>query len=441
MSAFDRRLLYFILFYTCVEGLVINITFPSKIGFVAKDAACVLAYMSLFSTNAGRSFGSLSRLSVPIAVFVLIQSMYLALPSDFSLVGRLVGLKMRLLYIPIMFLGYRCIRNLEDLRAFVIVLIVISIPVSIFGIYLYFAGPGALVQIGGTYSAIVYSTTGVWRVPGTFTSPGQYGLYLTFNTVLAVGLLLTGGVGPRLRILLWTSMALMILAMLASGSRTPLLLSLACAGLTVVALGRVGRMMSMSVIIYAVFALAFVAFGAGVADRVDSIASTEHLVRFQQTYFGQLFLDKMMEEPMGLGLGAATLGARHFTEFREIVFVESYFGLVGIETGVLGLTALLWLCAAILVNLWRSRAVMTKAESAPLWYVVALFTAMVVALMPIGTQIDSPPGNAYFWLSIGICAKLYDLERWRMAAALQGNRQAQPLQPYGMPMPAASRVL
>ena len=440
MSAFDRRLLYFILIYTCVEGLIINLTFPSKLGFIAKDVACVFAYASLFSANNGRSFGSLSRLSVPIAVFALLQIVYLLAPSDFALMGKLVGLKMRLLYIPIMFLGYRAIRSVNDFRSFAIVLIAVSIPVSLFGIYLFFVGPGALARIGGTYSAIVYSTTGIWRVPGTFTSPGQYGLYLTFNVVLAVGLLLTGGVGPRLRVLLWTALAIMILAMLASGSRTPLLLSLGCAGLTLVALGRVGRMVSMSVIVYAVFAVAFVAFGTGVSERVDSIASTEHLVRFQQTYFGQLFIDTMMQNPMGLGLGTATLGARHFTEFREIVFVESYLGLVGIETGVVGLAGLMFLCVAILVNLWRCRAVMTTAESAPGGYVMALFTVMVIALMPIGTQIDSPPGNAYFWLSIGICAKLYDLERARLASALQGAAEPQPLQTWGMPV-AANRSL
>jgi hypothetical protein len=207
--------------------------------------------------------------------------------------------------------------------------------------------------------------------------------------------------------------------MLASGSRTPIILVAACAGLTIVSLRQVSRFVSMGVLMYAVFAIGFATLGAGVADRVDSIASTAHIDRFQQTYFGQLFLPQVMAQPMGLGLGAATIGARHFTEFQQVILVESYFGLVGIEMGFLGLIAIVWIAAAIVRLLWRQRAVMRLAgDSAAPWHVMGLFAVMVVALMPIGTPVDAAPGNVYFWLAIGIAAKLYDLERWRLAEGL-----------------------
>lgn len=419
MSPFTRKLLFFALIYTSVEGLVINMTFPSKLGFIVKDAALVAAYVLLMGGGQRRHVGSLSRFSAPLAVFALVQTLYLLLPSDLPLLARLVGWKMRLLYIPTMLLGYWYLRSFADYRRFVVTLTLVAIPISLFGIYLYFVGPTFLRAMGGTYSAMVYSTTGVWRVPGTFTSPGQYGLYLTFNSVIAISLLLAGKTSLRLKVLLWSSIGLMLVAMLASGSRTPLVLTLACAGLTTVSLRRVGRLISMSIVLYAVFAVGFATLGAGVSDRVDSIASVEHANRFQRTYFGQLFLPQVIQHPMGLGLGAATIGARHFTEFRQIIFVESYLGLVALETGLIGLGTILWVCAAIVGALWKCRAVMARAaETAAAWHVMALFAIMVVLLLPVGTLLDAAPGNMYFWLSVGMAAKLYDLERWRLASAL-----------------------
>lgn len=416
MTPTARRLLHFALLYTCIEGLVINMTFPSKIGFVVKDAALVLAYVSLTGSSQGQHFGSLSRLKAPLIAFALVQTIYLLLPIGLPFLARTVGWKMRLLYVPVMFLAYRYVRTFDDVRRLAFLLVMTAIPVSLFGIYLYFAGPGALRSIGGTYSAIVYSTTGVWRVPGTFTSPGQYGLYLLFHSVLAIGLLIWGRVTVRQRLVLWIGLGVTVIAMLASGSRSPIVLAGACTGLTILSLRRVGRMIQIGIILYAVFAVGFSTLGAGVADRVDSIASVEHVDRFQRTYFGQLFLPKMMEQPTGLGLGTATIGARHFTEFRQVVFVESYFGLVGIETGVAGLVTILWVAAAVVALLWRMRRTMKGApDTASTWHVLALFTVTIVLLMPVGTPLDAAPGNLYFWLALGICAKLYDLERWRRA--------------------------
>ncbi|HUF24484.1 MAG TPA: hypothetical protein VMN81_10180 [Vicinamibacterales bacterium] len=419
MTPFNRRLLTLALLYICVEGLVINITFPSKIGFILKDAMLILAYLSLLGSNRGQSFGSLGRLAAPLAVFALIQTLYLLVPAGLPFLARSTGWKMRLLYIPVMFLAYRYVRTFDDVKRLAYILLAAAVPVSLFGIYLYFAGPGVLRSMGGTYSAMVYSTTGVWRVPGTFTSPGQYGHYLTFNGLLAVGLLLSGDLSMRRRVLLWGSLGLMVLAMLASGSRAPLVLAAACAGLTIVSLRQVSRLVSMSVIVYALFAVGFATLGAGVADRVDSIASTEHIDRFQRTYFGQLFLPKLLEDPMGIGLGAATIGARHFTEFGQVILMESYFGIVAVETGILGLGSVLWLSAAVLLVVWRWRAIMlTAGTSAPLWHVLALFAAVMVLLLPVGPVLDSPPANVYFWLSLGMTARLYDLERWRRAGGV-----------------------
>lgn len=428
MTSFTRRLLFFALLYTCVEGLVINMTFPSKIGFVVKDAALVAAYLSLFLNNQGQGFGSLDRLRAPLFAFALVQSLYLLVPEGLPLLARSVGWKMRLLYIPVMYLAYRYLRTFEDYKRLVYILVAAAVPVSMFGIYLYFAGSAPLRAMGGTYSAMVYSTTGVWRVPGTFTSPGQYGHYLTFNVLLAASLLFAGGLARQTRIWIWAAIAVMIVAMLASGSRTPLVLAVACIGLGAISMRRVGRLISISIVLYAVFAVGFATLGAGVADRVDSIASTEHIDRFQRTYFGQMFLTEMTRDPMGVGLGAATIGARHFTEFNEVILMESYFGIVAIETGLLGLLTVLWMTAAVVVMMWKARPLMRSAPvTAAPWHMMALFAMTVVVLLPVGTLLDAAPGNIYFWLAAGMAARFHDLERWRQASSLGIAEPAQPV--------------
>lgn len=418
MTPFNRKLLYAILLYTCIEGLVVNVTFPSKLGYIVKDIALIISFGLLLIDNGGQPFGSLSRLQGPLMIFALVQCAYLLMTSDMPLLAKLVGLKMRLLYIPAMLIGYRFVRNAMDVYKLVAVLAVVAIPVSIFGVYLYFAGPSALRGIGGTYSAIIHSTTGVWRVPGTFNSPGQYGFYLMFNSVLVMGLLLTPDLQARFRGLLWASLAIMTLAIMVSGSRTPLILTIAGAGMVLLATGRFGRMVSMGIGLYIVFAIGFATLGAGVADRVGSIASIEHIQRFQGTYFGQMFIPTMLQRPMGLGLGAATIGARHFSEFNEVILIESYFGVVSIETGVLGFLTLLLVIASILAFVYKARALMATAPTASIWFALASFIAIVVLISPVSTPLDSAPGNVYFWFSLGVVAKLYDLERWRRAEAL-----------------------
>lgn len=430
MTPFNRRLLYFILLYTCVEGLVVNVTFPSKIGYVAKDVLIALAGGLLLIDNQGQSFGSLRRLSLALGIFALIQVAYLLAPAgNLPLLARLVGLKMRLLYVLMMLLGYRFVRSHADAYRLSAILILAAVPVSLFGIYLYFSGPAALQAVGGSYSAIIYSTTGDWRVPGTFNSPGQYGLYLTFNSILAIGLLLLPGLSVRMRVFLWSSLALMTVATMASGSRSPIILTVAAGGMVMLGLGRLGRIVSMGVGVYIVLAIGFTTLGAGVEERVGSIASGEHIERFNRTYFGQLFLPKMMETPMGLGLGAATIGARHFTEFGEVLLVESYFGIIAVETGVLGLLAILGLSAAALAFVLQARLVMRDSPAGPMWYALASFAVIVLMLGPVSTPLDSAPGNVYFWLSLGIVAKLYDLERQSRAAQLPGDGAAAAVQP------------
>jgi len=420
-----RTVTFIIFAYTTVEGLVINLLYPNTLPFIFKDVVILVAYLSLMTTSHG-STGSLAKVGGPLMLFAMVTCMFLIMPSQVSLLGELVAIKQRIFYIPLAWLGYRYMRNHDDLFDLLKVMAWTAIPACIFGIYLYFVGPSGLTSLGANYSAVFNSTAGehgiaFWRVPGTFTSPGQYGGFLMVNTVLFAGVLFSPLADKSQRTLTIAALVVALGALMVSGSRTPLLFF----GLSsVVMLTVTGRLQGIGVWaggLYGLFTVGFSFFGEGVADRVGSIASFEHVERFRETYFGQLFWPMLLQNPMGFGLGRATLGARHFTDWANIMLVESYFALVVAETGVLGVMAWVVALAAIMMAIVRSFSVMRSAPTNALWCAIVLPVLMNGLLTPINTGIDSAPVNLYFWFFLGIGLKMYDLELMRRSGAASQN--------------------
>lgn len=421
MTRTARCLVYAVFVYTCVEGLVINILFPAKLPYLYKDFLILALYLAVLAPDLNRVFNltpTAAGLNWSLAIFAIVVGVYLLVPTPVTVMSKLVAVKQRLYYVPLVYVGYLFLATSEDLRRLVLVAAVSAIPVSIFGIYLYFEGPDALVRLGATYSAIIYTPSAAgasyWRVPGTFTSPGQYGAYLAFNLVIVAGLVAARGVPRVVRIVLGIAIVLIVLAMLTSGSRAAMLVASASVALAFMMSGRLTRVGLWSLGLYAVLAYGFVVLGPGVRERFGSIASYEHVERFQRTYFGQLFLPRLLESPGGLGLGTATIGARHFSEFREVILMESYLGILAVEMGVLGLVAFLLVVWQILRLVVRFRALMAASPEGVLWLAMVSYLVQGCAILPVSTGLDSTPTNLYFWFVLGASIRLIDMEQWRL---------------------------
>lgn len=234
-----------------------------------------------------------------------------------------------------------------------------------------------------------------------------------------------------LRVIGIVSAVMLVLAMLASGSRAPLVLGTAGLGLVAIASGRLSRGAMWALLIYGVFAYGFVVFGPGVQDRVGSIASTENLERFQKTYFGQLFLPSLFANPLGSGLGLATIGSRHFAELYQVVLVESYLGILAVETGWPGLIAFILVELAILQIVFSQRRVMSASPYGMLWFALAVYVVLTILVLPVSTALDSAPSNFYFWFAVGAVIRLAELEYWRLwelqnGSAVDGTEGAEP---------------
>lgn len=418
MTKQARVLTHLILLYTSVEGLVINIGYPSKLPYLYKDLAILTVYALTFLRDPGRLLApspSVRKLAFPLACFAAVTATYLLHPQT-DPVGGAVALKQRLFYIPLLSVGYLFVTSAEDLRRLMGLVVLYAVGASAFGVFLFFSGPESLRQLGADYfveyhTAARGADTGTyWRVPGTFTSPGQYGSYLLFGGLTASALLMTDSLAKRWRVLSGLSLALVILAMFASGSRMPFLLLSSSAIALVLLARKPAKVAGLALVGYAMLAVAFLLLGPSVLDRFASIFDYEHVERFHDTYFGQLFLPAMLEEPLGSGLGVATLGARHFAT-SDFQLMESYLGILAVETGVVGLVGFSGVMIAILALVLRCRRPMRHSGTAVPWYALALYVVSMIVILPVSAALDAAPSNVYFWFAIGLLVKTADLER------------------------------
>jgi hypothetical protein len=407
-----RALVYAVFLYTCIEGLVINICYPSLLPYLYRDLGIAAVYALVFLTKPRRLFPAAAHaLWLPLIVFFATTISYLSIPTLGLMVG-IIGLKQKLFYIPLIGIGFFLVRNTRDLHRFLTVLVVCAIPVSLFGIYLHFAGPGFLRQLGANYSTIIhtapYGEGGItyWRVPGTFTSPGQFGSYLLFNGVIAAGLMLSKGISGTWRLIAGISLTLIILAMFGTGSRGPFLLLAACICATVAFSHSFRRITIIVFTTCVALTLGLGYLGTGVKSRFSSIIDYEHIDRFERTYFGQLFVPALASNPLGAGLGVATVGARHFVSLDKMQLVESYLGVLAVEMGVPGLLVGSWLLVAIVFSVLRGWRHVGGSPVAVIWYGLAAYVLVIVAIVPVSAAIEYSPTNSYFWLALGLVFRL-----------------------------------
>jgi len=413
----QRRLVFAIFLYTCIEGLVVNFLHPNPVAYLPKDVLIGVLYLGLMSNSAARG-GSIDRFAMPYALFAIVCVLFVVMPTPVSPLGISVALKQKLFYVPLMFAGYHFLRGDADLARLLRVIGWSSIPVSLFGIYLYFGGPLALRAMGADYSHIFFSTMGEtgafhYRVPGTFNSPGQFGAYLYSVATLMVGFLLVKDQAPGDRRMVLLALACAVPAMLVTGSRTPMVFFLLLSGLVAVLSRDLTRVGIIGAVVYGLLTLSFSYFGTGVAERFASIATVENVDRFQGTFFGQLWITQMIEYPLGRGLGMATIGARHFSPAGTVQLVESYFGILATEMGVLGVAAFAGLVIPIGAYLLRTRPSMVDAPGRPIWIAIFLQLMITLLLTMNSTGLDAIPGNLYFWFLLGVAVKMADLERQR----------------------------
>lgn len=367
-----------------------------------------------------------------LAVLVVGQMLNPSVPNALT---ALIGAKVWLLYMPMLFVGYHLLRDTKDLERLLKVMTLSALLPALLGLVeavlfytghehavlnLYGQGAAAATQ---DFAGLAYGAEGrvLRRVPSTFTFFVQYfGFLLVISAVSWAwwrGFLYETG-RRRLGAAMW---ALIVLAAFLSGSRNAYLAIPLVLALTIF-LGRRALPRRRGVRLSALTAAATgaVLLGLGLLQTVF------HLVTISLTGLLLPALDKVATGPLigGLGTGTNTLAARITDASLLDTRVESWLLKGLVELGIVGLVLVVALLAQILSRTIRShlrlrdhRLVVVSSALLALLLVLVLNTLK-------GFTLDLDPVNVYFWLLVGVMAKLPLLDQEPQAKVTPGLNQA-----------------
>lgn len=402
-----RRGIYIVLAYVIVEGAVANVLYPSLASLFIKDALVICAYAGFAGCLLKRSEDWLVPASIvrPFLFLVAIVVLGGLNPNGVAILVTLIGVRTLLLCVPLYALGFHYARDADAVGRLVRFVLITSLPVVLFGIYQYVAGPEALAALGEGFERTVWmvgteaTEDMIYRPASTFAFVGQFGAYLFFITLLAFAEVHSPArtMGRGLATLIfWCSAVAVVL----QSQRTTWVLLPIAVVLIYVLNGSVKTTLRAAPAWVAGVALAViigapvlenrlpVLVGGGIfADRIESASGG-----FASTMFTSQAL-------IGHGTGTALGAARYVTGEAPAAFESGWYGPFYMF-GIWGILVYVWLYAAVLHAAWKG---MRAAPDGRRWLMAALFTYLLL-MAAVSGPINYPPSNTYFWLFAGALA-------------------------------------
>jgi hypothetical protein len=442
-----RWSVYGLLLYLPVSGIPIIALYPhTQAGVLAKDFLFVIPCYIGFGAEAilrrrNVSFsGAPTIMLAALALLVLVQAVNPVVPN---ILVALIGIKVWLLYLPLVYVGFHMVQSREDLwRLLALMAIPAAIPsaVGLIEAILIYSGHSGTVYswYGSAASAatqgfFAYSlgTAGasLSRVPSTFSYVAQYYLY----TIAMIGVVYAWLRGPmRYRshnLLGWGLLVLVTLASLLSGSRGAFIAAPALLIVTML-LDRVGglKLLVLLASLVLAFAVALTLLGAQVGPTFSSVAadgSANGGIVF--SWIPKAFHLTLTGLGTGLDTGAARYafpGQNSGQVFQIIggVWLETWWVKVLIELGLPGVFVVLGLLTTIIGGGLRRhfRIADPQLRSVSAALLAVLMWNIVYAVK--AQNLDLDPMNVYFWLFVGLTIRVYALDRAAVTAAEERPR-------------------
>ncbi len=442
-----RNGLYFFLAWLLFEDLFRKYLGNNMAIYFAKDMLAAVVYLSFFVAYRRKEVTSFRPpFLVPLLLFVWLGVMQVFNPASTTFIYGLLGLKIYFYYIPLLFVGYALLNSEAELRRFffvnmVLALIIVSLGIvqSILGHT--FLNPAVLAEdireLSTLYRTAPISGAIVYRPTSVFVSAGRFA-----NFLLVIWLLVFGFSGylllrhKRGRMLGFLVFGLTAAAILLCASRGIFLWSVGSALVGVVAfvwgapwrqrevmrvlrnVQRAALGVGLAVVIllatYPEALLSRVAFYAETLTPGSSASELQHRMWDYpiRNFLGAFSYDRW---PYGYGIGTLSLGtqyvARIFHAKPPTVGVESGFGSLILEMGVMGLALWFVMSFAIVVSAWRVVKVLRGSPWFPLAFVIFWYAGLL--LFPLTFNGLQPYQdfvlNAYLWLLLGILFRLPSL--------------------------------
>lgn len=441
-----RTGVYLFLLWLLFEDMIRKYMGNNMTIYFAKDLMVAITYV-VFAMALRVRTGFVPRsLKITLGLFVLLGVVQVFNPNSPSLVYGVLGVKLYFYYVPLMFVGYALLRTELDLRRFLFVsmgaaavIATIGILQSIIGLDFLNPRGGADIDELGHLSRMTPSGLSVPRPPSVFVSDGRFASYMVLASIIGLGaagyLLLRGKI--RGRTLVFAAVGLVALGAVMSGGRGCIAYVVVSA--LVISAGllwgspprradsyRLFKAISRSFVVVAVvLSLAIVLFPqqlkAPLAFYRETIlpdsADSETANRawdYPLANFLASFSDR--EWATGHGIGTASLGVQYVSRFlgksSPQIGVESGYGTIVVETGILGL--ILWLAwtSAFLFAALRVLLRLKGKPTFPIAMAIFWYAFIFLILGSWGSLVvyQNFVSNAYFWLMAGILFRLPSLE-------------------------------
>lgn len=348
----------------------------------------------------------------------------------------LLGFKVLLGYVPLIFCTYYLIKDKPTLLFFGRLLVTLVIICCVLGLMQYWMlktgrceGTRGLVAdalfkahldarclVGG---GLAYSPeVNMIRLPGTFVSPWHWAWFLVSSAVICYANAFSE-ISQKWRLAALVGLTLVFINAVVSGQRLAFFAVPIIIGLLTILTGQIANLKRFLPIIFVTSLLLAIGFSFlnpdFVQQRYDSAVS-----RWQQappTAFVQEQMDFAIRNQggiLGRGLGVATSPARIF---GDISFVETFHSKVLFELGYIGF-ALYMIFITHLVYLtfrtYRSLKDPTLRGFAGSYWVLLLF----VAYLPYWYALDTDPVGVYYWIFAGVIFKLPIIEKQEKEAKI-----------------------
>lgn len=346
-----------------------------------------------------------------------------------------LGFKVLLGYIPLIFCAYYLIEDKKKLLFFGRLLVVLAIICCVLGLMQYWMlktgrckgteGLGlegldlfkpnldARCLAGGS---LLYSPSqGVIRLPGTFSSPWHWAWFLVGNAAISYTVAFSD-VSRFWRTVGMAGVVLTLINAVICGQRLAFGLVPAMFVILAILTGQIANLKRFIPLVIGVVILLLIGFSFFNPDfiqqRVDSFVgrwnnSPPHL--FIQQQFG--FAMENQGGFLGIGLGKGTISAR---VFGSVSLIETFHAKVFFEIGGIGFLAFMAFVTHLTILAFQSyrsvRDRTLRSFGSSLWVFI-----LIISYLPYWYPLDTDPVSSYYWLFAGIIFKLPEIDKQEQA--------------------------
>ena len=440
-----RSGLWFLFGWLLFEDLMRKYMGNNMAVYFGKDIIAGVLYFSFYAARRRDEIPVLRpSFWIPIVLFFWWSLLEVFNPNSPSLWYGALGMKIYFYYVPLFFIGYAIFQNEADLQRFLRFNLILAGIIALLGTIQAIVGPTFLnpANLGEDIRSLSTLTRydpisgqPFYRPSSIFVSDGRFGAYLLLSWLVAAG----STVYWFVRRLPGKSYVLFVLgavsvAIVLGGGRTPLVLATVSL-LLLVAGFRWGlpseyigqnwgaKVLWAALILAAIIILAVTAFyPEAIAPRMGFYEATLLSPRSEAYELAQRAwitpidqVVKAFRDPnwvLGYGTGTCSLGQQYVTRILNVarldVGVESGYGALILEMGIVGL--LLWLLwtGVLLFSAWGVVRRLRGTALFPIGLVIGLFSFVVL----VALTAESNSGyqnfvvNAYLWLLLGILFRL-----------------------------------